>query len=301
MFTCPIGFFNLAPIATPVDPYANNVVLLLKADQSGLTTNTTTTANFTVPAVNSTVTVSVVSSTWAAANRAIRIGNAAGNYIITAVPNGTQITVRNCGGTDNATASTVISSGATIALSIIDSSPTPKLLDAFGNTQLTTLAGVSCIYFDGSGDYLSIAASSDLALDGGNFTIETYINTADGIPQILNWTNNGVFEARNQQLGNFGGNFSWWAQNSTVTNLQNIAINTRTHIALCRDGNNFKYFVNGVLTVSFTSSVIYTGNSLRIGTYQISLFSLFYMDKLRITKFARYSANFNLATDTYLN
>jgi hypothetical protein len=61
--------------------------------------------------------------------------------------------------------------------SIIDSSPSPKTVTAFGNAQISTAQskfGGSSIAFDGTGDYLTVPDNDNFALGNGNFTIECW-------------------------------------------------------------------------------------------------------------------------------
>jgi hypothetical protein len=108
----------------------------------------------------------------------------------------------------------------------------------------------------------------------------------------------------NPVYSNFGGTFSFWRQNATVAELQQLTINTWQHHALVRSGNNFKWFLNGTLTVSFSSTESFTGERIVIGTNGVNgylAFAQFYLSHLRLTKAVRYTGNFNPETDTYLN
>jgi hypothetical protein len=71
---------------------------------------------------------------------------------------------------------------------IIDSSPTPKTITRFGDTKISTTQskyGGSSIYFDGSGDYLSIPANSSTHLNLEDFTIECFGYFNNLLPQYL--------------------------------------------------------------------------------------------------------------------
>jgi hypothetical protein len=310
MFTFPVGFFNLIVSGGgggTTDPFAANVVLFLKADQSNLVTNTTTTANFTVPAVNSTVTINVVSSGFAVADRAIRIGNSAGNYIITAVPSGTQLTIRNCGGSDNAAVSSVISSGVTIALSIIDSSPSPKNISAFGNAQISTTQskyGGSSLFFNGTSDHLTVTHPTDFNFASGDFTWEAWVYPT-AIKECLALSGN-----TSPNLFLFGGALYLRTQvggGDLMVTAQNVTLNTQQHFAITRQETTYRYFINGTLLYTNTTATAIPANTtLIIGSQStntaLSLqFWQGYVDSLRVTRACRYTSNFNPETDTYLN
>lgn len=281
----------------PKDPYAESVVLLLEANESSLVTNTTTTTNFIVPAIGATVNVNVNSSAWAAVNKAIRIGGGGGNYNITNV-SGSTLTIRNCGGNNNAATGTTINSNATVALSIIDTSPSPKLINAFGNVQINS----NGILFDGNGDYLQIPAYIDSFT--GDFTAEAQMYVA-----ASNW--NGVLHSLNDNteftLGalNTPGLFRTTFRNTNIESTSVVPVNTDFHLAFSRVGtgvNNCKVFLNGNILHQFTNnSILDIFNNLLIGSYDtLQYFMNGYIKKTRWTKIGRYNTPFNPETDTYL-
>lgn len=76
----------------------------------GIPAYTTTTANFTQPAVSSTVSVSVGSTAWIAGGVVYVVGG--GYYSVNTITNATTVVLENLGYTGNATPATVINSGA---------------------------------------------------------------------------------------------------------------------------------------------------------------------------------------------
>jgi hypothetical protein len=55
-----------------------------------------------------------------------------------------------------------------------DLSPVPKVVTRFGDAQISTAQskfGGSSAYFDGTGDYLTVASSADFGFGTGDFTI----------------------------------------------------------------------------------------------------------------------------------
>lgn len=80
----------------------------------GAATYTTTTANFTTPAVNSNVTIAVGNTGFMSTNTPLFIAGA-GAYTVVTVVNTVSVTVKNTGATGNAAPSTVINSGALVA------------------------------------------------------------------------------------------------------------------------------------------------------------------------------------------
>lgn len=81
---------------------------------SGQASYTDTTANFTVPAVNSNVTIAVTNTGFMSADAPLFI-EGAGAYLVVTVNNVNSVTVKNTGATGNAAPSTIINSGAMVA------------------------------------------------------------------------------------------------------------------------------------------------------------------------------------------
>jgi hypothetical protein len=198
--------------------------------------------------------------------------------------------------------------GANGSTTIIDSSPSPKTVTAFGDAQISTAQskfGGASILFDGSGDYLSTPHTSAYDISSGDFTIEcwirpsvvnttqTLISTRAGANDgfILRQTNNSLF-------------FAFLGANVTnTTSPATLLANTWHHVAATRFGSNFRVFVDGqagtVTTTSFNGFPS-TSTTLHIGVEIVSSLNNpvnGYIDDLRITKgVARYTANFTPPT-----
>ena len=202
--------------------------------------------------------------------------------------------------------------GTNGSTNIIDSSPTPKTISVFGAAQISTAQskyGGSSLYFDGTNNcFIGTPVNSIYTLGSSNFTLEMWVYPFSTSPNgIMAWNANATMPSLatlNPVYSNFGGVFSFWRQNATVTGLQQLTIDTWQHHALVRSGNNFKWFLNGALTVSFSSSESFTGERIVIGANGVNgflAFARFYLSHLRLTKAVRYTSTFNPETDTYLN
>ena len=113
-------------------------------------------------------------------------------------------------------------------------------------------------YFDGTGDYLSLADDVSLQMGSGDFTIEAwiYINAHKNYNYIYSYSypyqflvdSNGNLEAYFNDLDN---------SNSyvTVSGTSIIPIQAWTHVAVVRSGSSFKTYINGVEEASTTSSI----------------------------------------------
>ena len=157
--------------------------------------------------------------------------------------------------------------------------------------------GTSC-YFDGNGDYLTVADSEDWNLGTGDFTIEfwvlrTGLNQYEGIlGENANSWNSGVpvIVIYNTKILITEGEYRNKTQAST-----SFTANTWYHVAFSRGGGYMRLFVNGKLEDFKADTHAYDFNELRIGRYNVGSDYDFggYLDDLRITKgLARYSSNF---------
>lgn len=155
--------------------------------------------------------------------------------------------------------------------------------------------------FSTSGDYLSINETSNLGLGTQNFTIEMWVFKTTS---IINW--NGIFE-----LGTGANPY----QNGLLFRLQtvtdsfyiantaynwnpstNFTLNQWNHLAIVRNDNNFKIYVNGNNVLSVTNSANLGPTSrIIIGASAHNTNQVLggYIDEFRITKgVARYTDTF---------
>ena len=202
--------------------------------------------------------------------------------------------------------------GANESTNIIDSSPFSQVISVFGTAKISTVQSKyngSSIYFDGTSNcYIGTPSNSLYTLSTSDFTLEMWVYPFAANPNgILGWNNSaslGDMGSLNPVYATFASTFSWWRNDGGVNNLQNLITNIWQHHALVRDKNNYRWYLNGNLVISFTSSGTLTGSRIVIGSngvYSSYLaFAQFYLSHLRLTKAVRYSANFN-PENTYLN
>ena len=181
------------------------------------------------------------------------------------------------------------------------------------------LASTSSIYFDGTGDGLTMADHNDFDITG-NFTLEawTYYNDrpdvngevyrilargdvvanngdwAWGIGSAAGWPDGVGF--RHNFAIKTGGSINEYT--SPVMTEYDAPVNTWNHWALVRNGADILYFLNGVLqeteatateSMSGTTS-IYVGARLVTAALDEEFKGL--MDEVRFSNVARYTANF---------
>lgn len=170
------------------------------------------------------------------------------------------------------------------------------VLETVGDAKLSTVVkkfGNASMYFDGTGDYLYSANSTNFALGAGDFTVEAWVYpTVNGVQGIIATGNGGTV----QPFFYINGLAPTWLYNSTgVATGPNVTLNAWNHLAVSRSGTTIRVFTNGVsgtaatpYTDTFTSSGLWVGSNNAGGQTFTG-----YIDDLRITRgFARYTANF---------
>jgi len=187
-----------------------------------------------------------------------------------------------------------------------DSSSYGHTVTANGNAQISTTQskfGGASMYFDGSGDYLTLP-NDQTAFDFGtsDFTIESWIYWPGGVGNIFSqrhaFDNNNTgmtWRTESGILRFFYGN----GLGGFATPSGSLSTNTWNHIALTRNGNTFTMWINGQsqATNTITASMIYYPPVIgRVQGVNAEYFTG-YLDDFRITKgVARYTSNFTPPT-----
>ena len=193
-------------------------------------------------------------------------------------------------------------------------------LETVGNAQISTTQskfGGSSMYFDGTGDYLTIPNSIFFDFGAGDFTIEMWVYpTAVGQSSLtlLYCKPNGSGYS-GITLGQGVGAYTAVIYASSTGSTWNLAsgvsagtmtANAWNHVAVCRYGTNLYGFVNGVLgstTSVSTTALVSTTTQVSIGSSlgTANTYLTGYIDDLRVTKgIARYTSNFTPPTSAFL-
>ena len=181
--------------------------------------------------------------------------------------------------------------GANASTVIADRSSNGLTLVPNGNAQISTTQnrfGGSSLYFDGTGDFLSVAASSALVFDA-DFTIEGWIFCSSVT------SNKGIFASSGERFGLIRiSNYLYWLGSTDISGSSiTFAANTWIHVAACRSGTTLRLFANGQLAGSGTSTQTPASNTWYVGSNQSNEQFDGYIDDLRITKgVARYTTAF---------
>jgi len=168
----------------------------------------------------------------------------------------------------------------------------------------TPTAVTGSVVFDGTGDYLSIASSSDFTFGTGDFTVELYVNAT-------NFTNRGTFYDSRAVGGTTGITIGHEAStgelrvymNATsgsdiIAQSTDFTTDTWYHVAVTRSSGTVRLFIDGILKDSGTrTSDMNNTNAVNIGykTYDSSGYDYFsgYVSNFRILKgTALYTSNF---------
>ena len=177
--------------------------------------------------------------------------------------------------------------------------------------------GTSSIQFDGTGDYLTIPNNADWD-QGAAWTLDFWIwisssaswqhiiGNADGYTSGLN--DEGWSISYNLSVGGYKIVFYQTDNGSAqyeVRYTPTLSLNTWYHFAFVYDGS-MKFYIDGVQEASVGgsgaySSALTSSNPLAIGREpgQISGHFNGYLDEIRISKVARWTANFAKPTQPY--
>jgi hypothetical protein len=201
--------------------------------------------------------------------------------------------------------------------SFTDLSNSPRSITAVGNAQVNTTTkkyGTGSMYFDGSGDYLSIPYSSSFDFGTGDFTIELwykstnttenthatfiacYSGTAGATSTNSTWSFKYSGSSGSIEFAYYNG--SWGDQITSV----GASDQQWHHLAVSRSGTDLRMFKDGIIiktVTGFNVPLTGAGQVCTIGYQSQDANSYIngYMDDIRITKgVARYTANFTPPT-----
>ena len=178
-------------------------------------------------------------------------------------------------------------------------------METMGDLEVVTANskfGGSSLYFDGTGDYGNISlVSNTLILGTSDFTAEMWINpysnTTTTYPMTIGSEAVGrlnIITVNGALLVNLFGSPN---ANLTLTGPR-IPANLWSHIAIVRANANIRGYYNGNVlpNVTYSNSSVIGNGPLRLGSDSTGLNNFFgYMDEVRITANARYTANFTPA------
>lgn len=168
----------------------------------------------------------------------------------------------------------------------------------YGVTTSTTQVkyGTSSLYFNGSSRIK--VTSTDLGVNTGNFTADfwIYMTSRSGYNYFIDTRTTGATTGAMLFTSDSGGGMGSYVDSGywLFENQGTINLNTWHHIALSRSGSTTKAFIDGTQVASVSDSINYSQDGFSLGgNYDGSGgFFVGYIDNIRWTKAARYTANF---------
>jgi hypothetical protein len=175
----------------------------------------------------------------------------------------------------------------------------PTLVD---NTKASTTVkkyADASIAFDGGGDYVSIPDAPGLRFGTGDFTVECWwypTNITSGYQTLFS---KGYISTGDLllQTGNGDGKPLFYLSGSVVLTSSTAAtVNAWNHLAIVRNGTALAMYLNGLSVATTTNSTDINSTAVlkvsQDGSYPING----YVEDFRITRAARYTANFTPPT-----
>jgi hypothetical protein len=189
---------------------------------------------------------------------------------------------------------------------------TAKTITVHGGAALSTSVkkyGTASLALDGVGDELSVPPQADFNFGTGNFTLEcwiypTAVPTAGQYAFVMGQSKAGVGNSScGLYLGSAAGTIYLYSFGTFGTiNGAAVAQNAWSHIALTREGNDFKLWINGTQagsTVTYAGAMTSatTTNFTIGGNAGYNLYVTGYIDDVRVSKgVARYTGTFTAPT-----
>lgn len=201
-----------------------------------------------------------------------------------------------------------------IAKYLASSSRTAKTITRFGNTKVSSTQskfGGTSAFFDGTSDWLESNSYNDLNFGTGNFTIECwyYLANTTGAKYIIASQDNtsyswAIYQNGGSLLYYLSSTSESWNIANGLTMKSGLVANTWYHIALVRNGNTFTPYVGGVAGITATSSAaLFDKRYITIGGLKegSSAWMNGYIDEVRISSIARYTAGFTPSATAFTN
>ena len=146
--------------------------------------------------------------------------------------------------------------------------PSMQPFTPYDYSQYSSVTNGGSIYFDGSGDYVSMASDTSFGLGTGDFTIEwwAYQTATASYAQVFAVGNGaGGIGAHMRNNGDITVTRPGTAVDHTFAANLSSSGNTWYHVALVRNGSTLTCFVNGTSVGTGTNSTNYAASHLNIG------------------------------------
>ena len=189
-----------------------------------------------------------------------------------------------------------------------DASSSARTVTASGNAAASTTEkkiGTHSIAFDGTGDYLTIPDHTDFDFDG-NYTIEFWFNVNHST-QCCMYSHHASSVGHALFINGTVGKIYWQDNSNSISVHVGSGLNDGNwhHVAIVRNGsgsNNQKMYIDGTAESTQTGSSATTQSSdVAFGQFINGSSNYFngYLDEIRISNNARYTANFTPSTTAF--
>jgi hypothetical protein len=196
---------------------------------------------------------------------------------------------------------TVQTNGGATNNGFVDQSSFNNIITRSGNATQGTFSPYSHTgwsnYFDGTGDYLTVPASSNFVF-AGDYTIEAWIYSSSTTWSVYSTGGSGATDQFSCDTGTL-----YWAYNifggGTANFFTSADVNKWTHVAACRSSGTTRLFKNGVvMATSTTNTSIGSNNTMNIGRRLDGLYLMNgYISNFRIVRgTALYTGAFTIPT-----
>jgi hypothetical protein len=185
-----------------------------------------------------------------------------------------------------------------------------KQITAQGNAQISTAQskfGGSSALFDGTGDYLIVNnVSNNMAWGTGDFTIEMWFYLANTTGNKVLWDQRPVgLQGAYSMIYVEANAVRYYVSSAARITSSSVSSSTWYHLVVSRSGNQTKMFLNGTQAGStWTDSTNYlSATNAWIGLSQSGSTNPMngYIDEVRLSNTARYTANFTAPTSAFVN
>jgi hypothetical protein len=182
-----------------------------------------------------------------------------------------------------------------------------NVIETVGDAKIVTSTkkfGTGSMYFDGTGDYLVSPASVNYEVGTGSYTIEFWVYwNVIGQTALFGWNGGatGSTFGYTYSDGRIGVGIN--GTNEIVSSSGQATTGSWIHMAFVKNGSTTTIYKNGVAIASSTTGVwsSNTGTAtFSVGGGASASNTNCYIDDFRITRFARYTANFTPPTSTFL-
>lgn len=164
--------------------------------------------------------------------------------------------------------------GVDASTTFTDSSASAHTFTAGGNAQIDTaqykFGGASGL-FDGTGDFIDTPAHADFNVGSGDFTIDFWIKRGTtGVERVFGNSDNAAGNSSFQALFNGDNKVGITVYVPTAKNITStgaIADTNYHHIAIVRDTNTLRLFIDGTAD----GTVDLTGTTIRDSAYKFTI------------------------------